>query len=65
MASYSEWCKSNNVTYAKGPKALAQSLQAKGYQSGLVKFVGGKTKRGVGGLHVYPTEREMKELAKE
>ena len=65
MASYSEWCRNNNVQHPKGPKALAQSLQAKGYHPAQIKKVGGKTKRGVGGLHVYPTAKEMKELMQE
>lgn len=53
MASYTEWCKDNNVQYPKGPKALAQSLKAKGYEVSKPQWVNGKTKRGVGGLHIY------------
>jgi putative DNA primase/helicase len=52
MTSYTEWCKGNNVQYPKGPKALAQSLKAKGYQISQVKKVEGKTKKGVGGLSI-------------
>lgn len=55
-ASYLEWCKSNNVQHPKGPKALAQSLKAKGYEPGKVKWIGGKTKRGVGGLYIYTSD---------
>jgi len=37
VASYLEWCKSNNVQHPKGPKALSQSLKAKGYEVGVVR----------------------------
>lgn len=53
IASYTEWCRNNNVQYPKGPKGLAQSLKAKGYEVSKPKWIDGKTKRGVGGLHVY------------
>lgn len=58
MASYSAWCKNNNVQYPKGPKGLAQSLKAKNYKVGEVKWVLDptdnkyKSKRGVGGLKI-------------
>jgi hypothetical protein len=45
MASYSEWCKNNNVHYPKGPKALAQSLKAKGYEPGMVKKINNKNQK--------------------
>lgn len=57
-ASYTAWCKNNNVQYPKGPKGLAQSLKAKGYEVGKTKWVLDstdgkyKTKRGVGGLQI-------------
>lgn len=58
-ASYTEWCKNNNVQYPKSPKGLAQCLKAKGYEPGEVRNRKGedgkvKSKRGVGGLYVYP-----------
>jgi putative DNA primase/helicase len=53
IASYTDWCKNNNVQHPKGPKALAQSLKAKGYRISLVKKIEGKTKKGVGGIHFY------------
>jgi len=52
ITSYLGWCKNNNVQYPKGPKALAQSLKAKGYEVGVSKWGDGKTKRGVSGLRV-------------
>jgi putative DNA primase/helicase len=52
--SYTAWCKGNNVQYPKGPKALAQSLQAKGFVTGVQKKVDGKNKKGVNGLYIYP-----------
>lgn len=52
ISSYLSWCKGNNVQYPKGPKALSQSLKAKGYEVGVPKWGDGKTKRGVSGLHV-------------
>jgi len=53
VASYLEWCKSNNVQHPKGPKALSQSLKAKGYEVGVVRKIDGKTKRGVEGIRVF------------
>lgn len=52
MASYLSWCEQNNVQYPKGPKALSQSLKAKGYEVGKLEKVNGKVVRGVGGLHL-------------
>lgn len=52
VASYLEWCKSNNVQYPKGPKALSQSLKAKGYEVGVVRKFEGKTRRGIEGLRI-------------
>jgi P4 family phage/plasmid primase-like protien len=52
-ASYTGWCKNNNIQYLKGPKALAQSLKAKGYSPGVVKWINGKAKRGVAGLYIF------------
>ncbi len=50
MASYTAWCKDNNVQYPKSSKALAQSLKAKGCEPSKLKKIGNKMKRGVGGL---------------
>lgn len=55
-ASYGGWCKNNHVQYPKGPKALAQSLKAKGYRPGEQKWEHGKNKRGVGGLHIFTND---------
>jgi putative DNA primase/helicase len=52
-ASYTQWCKNNNVQYPKGSKALAQSLKAKGFNPGQQKWMNGKNKRGVGGLYIF------------
>jgi len=52
VASYLEWCKSNNIQYPKGPKALSQSLKAKGYEVAVIRKIEGKTKRGVEGLRI-------------
>jgi putative DNA primase/helicase len=56
--SYAAWCKGNNVQFPKGPKALAQSLQAKGFITGVQKKVEGKNKKGVNGLYIYPESHE-------
>jgi putative DNA primase/helicase len=56
MESYTTWCKNNNVQHTKGPKVLAQSLKAKGYEVSQVKYLDGKHKRGVGGLKVFKVE---------
>jgi putative DNA primase/helicase len=53
MASYTRWCNENNVQPKKG-KGLALSLQTKGFRPAEIRKVGGKTKRGIGGLYVYP-----------
>ncbi len=53
MTSYLNWCKSNNVQYPKGPKALSQSLKAKGYEISVVRKVDLQTKKGVVGMHVW------------
>lgn len=53
MKSYSAWCDENNVQHKKGPKGLAQSLKAKGYEPGIVKEVAKKSKRGVRGLYIH------------
>ncbi len=54
MASYSAWCKNNNVLYSKGPKTLAQSLKAKGYRVSESQYIPAekRTKRGVGGMYI-------------
>jgi P4 family phage/plasmid primase-like protien len=57
IASYMSWCKDNNVQYPKGAKALSQSLKAKGFEPGMIRKVMGKTKRGVGGLHIFAEEK--------
>lgn len=49
IASYTAWCEANNA-HAKGPKALAQSLQAKGFATGTQKWCEGKNKKGVRGI---------------
>ncbi len=59
--SYTQWCDNNNVQYPKGPKSLAQSLKAKGYIPGDVRKIDKKSKRGVGGLYVYPEIYQKKE----
>src|SRR5205807_703237 len=51
IASYAHWCESNNVT-SKKAKALAQSLQMKGFKTGVVKRVGVRTQKGVNGLKI-------------
>lgn len=53
IKSYTAWCKDNNVQYPKSPRGLALSLQAKGYKTGVAKFIQGKTKKGVEGLYIY------------
>lgn len=53
IASYLRWCENNNIQFPKGPKALAQSLKAKGYEVGVPKWENGKTRRGVSGLRVF------------
>jgi len=52
--SYLKWCKGNNVQHTKDPKRLAQSLQTKGYQTGMQKKISGKNRKGVKGLYIYP-----------
>jgi putative DNA primase/helicase len=54
MASYNQWCEINNVT-AKKAKALAQSLQAKGFQTGIVKRLGSRTQKGILGFKIPTT----------
>lgn len=49
--SYAAWCKENGVM-AKSQRGLALALQAKGYQTGVVKKVDGKTFKGVTNLGV-------------
>lgn len=55
-ASYLSWCRDNNVQYPKGPKALAQSLKAKGYTPGVQKKHAGKNKKGVQGFVISFTQ---------
>lgn len=50
MASYKEWCDANNVQFPKGPKGLAQSLKAKGFEVGSPRRLNEKVYRGVAGL---------------
>ena len=57
--SYATWCKNNNVQFVKGPKALAQSLQAKGLVTGVQKKIESKNKKGVSGLYIYPEDRGL------
>jgi len=57
IKSYTDWCKSNNVQYAKSPVALSQSLKAKGYQIGVQKKIDGKNRKGVVGFYIYPIEK--------
>jgi putative DNA primase/helicase len=57
MHSYLKWCEENNVQYTKGPKSLAQSLQHKGFQTGIQRKIWvnaheRKNKKGVLGLSV-------------
>ncbi len=54
-ASYNAWGTANHVQYPKGPKALAQSLKAKGYRVSESQYIPSekKMKRGVGGLHIF------------
>jgi hypothetical protein len=47
----------HTLNLPKGPKALAQSLKAKGFQISQQKKVNGLNKKGVGGLYVYPIEK--------
>src|SRR5947209_2931157 len=51
IASYAQWCESNNVTPKKA-KALAQSLQMKSFKTGVAKWVSGRTQKGVNGLKI-------------
>lgn len=55
MTSYNQWCETNSVTPKKA-KALAQSLQTKGFQTGVAKWKDGKTKKGVQGLIMNPIQ---------
>ena len=52
MANYNKWCEANNVN-AKKAKGLAQSLQAKGFKTGVPKWIGGKTQKCVKGLRIH------------
>ena len=54
IANYTQWCEGNNVTPKKA-KALAQSLQMKGFTTGVAKWVSGKTQKGVSGLKIPTT----------
>lgn len=54
IASYNQWCETNNVT-AKKAKALAQSLQMKGFETGVLKRMGAKVQKGVKGLKIPTT----------
>ncbi len=49
--SYSEWCKANGIK-PKEQKGLSFSLKAKGYQIGVARWIGVRTRKGVLGLHV-------------
>jgi hypothetical protein len=50
--SYLTWCKKNQVPYPKGPQTFAQSLKARGYQTGVQKWHEGKNHKGVAGLRL-------------
>jgi putative DNA primase/helicase len=54
ISSYTQWCEGNNVTPKKA-KALAQSLQMKGFITGVVKRFGARTQKGVKGLKIPTT----------
>lgn len=50
MASYLEWCKENSIQYPHNPKKLAQTLQIKGFKTGMQKKIDGKNYKGVIGI---------------
>lgn len=58
MSSYLKWCTENNVQFTKGPKALALSLKAKGYETSKQKKIQGVNKKGVGGLSIGRKQEE-------
>jgi putative DNA primase/helicase len=51
IASYTQWCEANNVSPKKA-RGLAQSLQTKGFATGVQKWQEGRNQKGVAGLAI-------------